>query len=132
MLIAFARDALHVDLRRRAVAVTQRLLYLVERARLVCDHPPEGVPQLVDVNLFDPGFCGVQLQVVREGVRRERRVWPPGRASSGGEIRETRRTLSTDAARGGQAPALVYESESPRGGYPTHKFSELSSDLSGV
>jgi hypothetical protein len=69
MLVALAGNALNVDAGRRAVAVPQSLLHLVERARLVGDHPPEGGAQLVDVNLLDPGLGGVLLQVVREGMR---------------------------------------------------------------
>lgn len=61
MFVTFASDALHVHACRRAVAVAQRLLHLIERAGFVGDHPTEGVPQLVDVNLLDPDFLCVDF-----------------------------------------------------------------------
>src|SRR5687767_8382782 len=69
--VALDADALDVVARRRPVAVVESVLRRRDRARLLGDHPGEGVPRLVQMDVAHACRERIKLQVPDEGVAGE-------------------------------------------------------------
>src|SRR5947209_8321976 len=57
--------------------MSQSILCLDNTARLFRNYPSEGMAGLVDVNLLNPSLARVSLQILVEGVGRQRCPRPP-------------------------------------------------------
>lgn len=77
MLIGLDCDSLNINSGRRRVLVVKSLLCLQVTSRLLGHDPRVGVASLVHVDVLNPGLARIDLQVLREGARRERRTRLP-------------------------------------------------------
>jgi hypothetical protein len=77
VFIFLDRDPLHIDSRRRGVAMSERVLRVGDRAALLSDDPRVAVPHLMQMHFANASLSGVLLQVLDERVRTEHRTRLP-------------------------------------------------------
>ncbi len=66
--VSLDTNALHVNARGAQIRMVERVLRRCHRAGLFSHDAPEGVPGLVQMNMLNSGFFGIELQVSHEGV----------------------------------------------------------------